>query len=327
MLTAGPANIISFSVVKLGKEGRVMRLGSLLSCAAVAPLLMAASQPLRLQPSTPWVVDYAENSCRLIREFGSGNTKTLLSFESDSPGDIDMLLIGRQLASTQDEVPVRFLPVEDQPQKGQAIKSDKGEPGLLFSRVRLLPQDEVAKLDARTAQIKAHPEARPPATTLVEDKERRAAEQEFATKATELEIDARPSRPVILETGSLGEPIKAFDKCSRDSLRDWGVDPDLQDKIVRPAWLENRRSLITPEEYPTKMLDEGEQADVKARVLVDASGRVTKCTSLSHFKLPQFNKLVCDKITERARFAPAELADGTKVPSYDTVQINFRIAQ
>ena len=221
MLTAGPPKIISVSVVKLGKEGRVMRLGSLLSCAAAAPLLMAGSQPLRLQPSTPWVVDYAENSCRLIREFGSGNTKTLLSFESDSPGDIDMLLIGRPLASTQDEVPVRFLPVEEQPQKGQAVKStDKGEPGLLFSRVRLLPQDQIAKLDARDAQIKAHPEARPPATTVAEDDERRAAEQEFATKATELEIDARRGRPVILETGSLGEPIKAFDKCSRDSLRD-----------------------------------------------------------------------------------------------------------
>jgi hypothetical protein len=75
------------------------------------------------------------------------------------------------------------------------------------------------------------------------------------------------------------------------------------------------------------MLDDSQQSDVKARVLVDASGKVTKCTSLSHFKLPEFNQIVCDKITKAGKFEPAELADGTKVPSYYTVAIHFRIAQ
>ena len=304
-----------------------MRPGSLFSCAAVAPLVMAASQPLRLQPSSPWVVDYAENSCRLFRQFGTGNTNTLLMFESDSPDDVDLVLIGKPLASSQDEVPVRFLPVQDKPQKGRIVTStDKGEPGLLFSHVRFVPPEEVAKLDARAAERRANPRTRPPATDLAEEREHRSDRQDYATKASELEIDARRGRPVILETGSLGEPIKMFDKCSRDSLRDWGVDPDLQDKVVRPVWLENADNLIGSEDYPKKMLDEGQQSEVKARVLVDASGRVTKCTSLSHFKLPQFNQLVCDKITNSARFAPAELADGTKVPSYYTMHINFRIA-
>ena len=74
------------------------------------------------------------------------------------------------------------------------------------------------------------------------------------------------------------------------------------------------------------MLDQGQESEVKTRVLVDASGRVTKCTPLSYFNLPQFTQLVCDKITRNGKFAPAELADGTKVPSYYTVHINFRIA-
>lgn len=302
-----------------------MRLGSFLACAAAAPMLVAATQPTRLQPSTPWVVDYAENSCRLIREFGTGDSKTLLMLESDAPDDVDMVLIGKPLASSQDEVPVRFLPVGDDPQKGRVVTSS-GKPALLFSHVWLLPKQEAAKLDAEIADGEAHPNVRPAATDLAEERQREAQRQQFAAQANELEIDARRSRPVILETGSMGAPIKKFDECSRESLRDWGVDPDLQDKIVRPVWLQNTGKLISPEEYPAKMLDQGQQSEVKVRVLVDASGRVTKCTSLSHFKLPEFNKLVCDKITERARFAPAELADGTKVPSYDTLHINFRIA-
>jgi Gram-negative bacterial TonB protein C-terminal len=306
----------------------VMRLASFAACAAVAPLIIAANQPERLQPSSPWVVDYGDESCHLIRSFGEGDSTTTFMFESDSPGDVDMLLIGKPLATTQDEVSLRFLPVEQQPQKGRFVTSkDKGEPGLLLSHVWLLPEQEVAKLEAQMRERVAHPNTRPPATDLAEQRERQNNRQEFAAKVTEVEIDTRRDRPVILETGSLGEAVKAFDKCGRDSLRDWGVDPDLQDKVVRPVWLENAGKLINPEEYPRQMLDEGQQSEVKARVLVDASGRVTKCTSLSHFKLPEFNKLVCDKITERARFAPAELADGTKVPSYDTLHINFRIAQ
>jgi hypothetical protein len=66
---------------------------------------------------------------------------------------------------------------------------------------------------------------------------------------------------------------------------------------------------------------------VKIRVLVDATGRVTKCTSISHFKEPEFNKITCDRFTARARFQPAELADGTKVPSYYVNKVVFRIAR
>ena len=36
-----------------------MRFGSVIACAAVVPLLVAATQPIRLQPSSRWVLDYA----------------------------------------------------------------------------------------------------------------------------------------------------------------------------------------------------------------------------------------------------------------------------
>ena len=130
---------------------------------------------------------------------------------------------------------------------------------------------------------------------------------------------------MILETGSLGAPIAAFDQCSRESLKDWGVDPDLEDKIVRPVWTPNPGKWFSASDYPREMLMQGKESEVKVRLLVDATGRVTKCTSLTHFDSPIFNKIVCDEFVKRALFEPAELADGTKVPSYYTKRVVFQM--
>lgn len=303
-----------------------MRLGSIIACAALSQLLIAASQPVRLQPSSRWVLDYAENSCRLLRKFGAGDTETVLLFESEAPDEMDMVLIGKPLRADGEDVQARFLPAQTKPDIGRSVKSADGQPGILFARIQLYPEEAKAKLDARIAEIRKHPHDRPPRVGLAEQQELKAQRHEFASKTTEIEIDARSRHPVLLETGSMGNAIAMLDHCSLESLKDWGADPALEDKIVRSAWLENMDKLISGEDYPREMLDQDQQSAVKARVLVDASGRVTKCTSLSHFKLPQFNELVCSRITRNAKFAPAELADGTKVASYYTIKFNFQIA-
>lgn len=303
-----------------------MRRVKLLGCIAAAPLLIGAAQPVHLQPSSRWILDYAENSCRLIRSFGEGDLKTTVIFESDAPDDMDMVLVGRPLSSDLAEIPAKFLPHQETTAKGRHVTS-KGEPGVLFPMVRLLPQAEVVKIEAEQNERKRTPQIRPRPLDLAEKLRRRTERLEFAEAATELEVDTRAGRAVILETGSLGSPIKAFDQCSRDSLRDWGVNPDVEDKIVRPVWMPNLRDLIRGDDYPRNMLFAGQQSVVNVRVLVDAAGHVTKCTSISDFQLKDFNELVCAKITSKAHFEPAELSDGTKVPSYYTETIIFRIAE
>lgn len=302
-----------------------MRLGSVIACAAVAPLLIAASTPVRLQPSGPWVLDYAENSCRLSRAFGSGKDETVLQFESTAPGELSMLAIGRPLGTISAEIPARFLPVQDKPFEGTAQIATNRQPGVLWSRVALLPEPFIERRKRKAEERKATPGVRPPPIDLNERDAERAARQAFASAATALQIEVRRSKPVILDTGSLGEPIKAFDKCSRDSLRDWGIDPDLEDRIVRPVWAPNPAQWFSPSDYPFAMVREGKESEVKVRLLVDAAGNVTKCTSLSHFDAPEFNRIVCDRFVKRAKFEPAELADGTKVPSYYINRIHFRI--
>jgi len=124
----------------------------------------------------------------------------------------------------------------------------------------------------------------------------------------------------------MGSAVQELDNCSRDSLRDWGVDPDTDDKIVRPVWAPSPAAWFSANDYPRDMLIRRKESVVKVRVLVDATGRVTNCTSVSHFKEPEFDRITCEKFTQRAHFEPAELADGTKVPSYYVTKVIFRLA-
>jgi len=303
-----------------------MRIGALLSCAAAAPMLIAAANPVRLQPSTQWNVEYAENSCRLSRAFGTGDDQIILSLESEAPGMVDMFVLGKKLKSDSETVSGKFLPVQQKSMKGYTAQSPLGM-AVLWSRVSLLPDDFIEKYKEREKDPAYRPGVRPPPIDPAERAEEKARHLEFAAQATELEVDARSGHPLILETGPLGEAVKVFDKCSRDSLKDWGVDPDVEDRIVRRPWSPNVRDWFTSNDYPPAMWTRGQQADVKVRLLVDATGKVTKCTSLSHFKEKSFNDVVCDKFMKRAHFEPAELADGTKVPSYYVNHVIFRMGR
>ena len=303
-----------------------MRKNSIIALLVSVPLLVAASpEPVRLQASGSWVLDYAENSCRLSRAFGKNADQTFLQFESTAPPELSMIAFGRPLATSLEEVPAKFLPVQDKTFQGTAVLMTDKKPGVLWSGISLLPALLAERKKNEGEQWKAHPDVRPPPIDLKERDEDRAARQAFATAALELEIYTRRSRPVILEIGSLGEAIKLFDKCSRDSLRDWGVDPDLEDKIVRRAWAPDVARWFSTNDYPAAMMKQGKQSEVRVRLLVDAAGNVSKCTSLSHFDAPDFNRVVCDKFMKRAKFHPAELADGTKVPSYYIGRVKFKL--
>ena len=303
-----------------------MRFGPIIACAAITPLLVAAAQPVRLQPAGPWNVDYADNSCRLLRTFGEGKTVTTFGLESVSPDQMDLLVAGKPLRTSADRVSARFLPVGSKAFDGMVVETVGGDPAILWSDIPMMPESGLAQLERERTERRRNPGIRPPPTSVAEQALRGAQRQQFAASVTELEIQTSRQRPVVLETGSLGRAIAAFDKCSRDSLEDWGIDLAIEDQIVRPVWAPNPSSWLSSNDYPIEMVRNGQQSDVTLRLLVDATGKITKCTSLSHFAEKEFNRISCEKVSQRARLEPAELADGTKVPSYYTFRIKFRIA-
>lgn len=290
---------------------------------------MGASEPLRLQPSSQWVVDYADNSCRLIRMFGEGDNQTKLALESIAPGNMTMVVFGKPIRSPfgEGDVSARLVPVEEGAFVGSAEKAENGEPAAFWTRVPLLqfdPQDLPDFLLDAKDKPPPRSKTRPAAIDFARRSALEAERQTLLSKATEIEIMAQHAPPVILETGSMAAPMKAFDQCERDLLHDLGLDPEVQDKIARPLWVPDITRWISGYDYPRNMAMLGDESKVSVRLIVDAAGKVTKCTALSDYNAPEFNTAVCNALS-RAIFQPAELADGTKVPSYYTAPVIFRM--
>jgi hypothetical protein len=286
--------------------------------------LLADIRPIHLPPTSKWVLDYADNSCRLSRVFGDAKQQTTLTFESVAPGSFDMMVVGWPTESNSDQIPMRFAPPQFEKTEGRPVRTKGGVPGILWSNMLLVPDELRQEIRIRRERMDFR--SRPPPLDLAHEADIKRKQQEFAATTTEIVIETRRNRPIVLDTQSLGDPMKAFAKCGTDSLRDWGVDPELEERIVRPAFPIGLSSWFSSDDYPRAMLNVLAESDVKVRLLVDKEGHVTKCTTLSHFDAPEFERVVCNGISRRAKFHPAELAGGVRVPSYYTTQVNFRIA-
>ena len=46
---------------------------------------IGAAEPISLKPSSKWVVDYADEKCRLLRWFGAAEVGAVLMFEQTAP--------------------------------------------------------------------------------------------------------------------------------------------------------------------------------------------------------------------------------------------------
>jgi TonB family protein len=241
---------------------------------------------------------------------------------------MDMVVIGRPLETYDEEISAQFVPVSAKPFEGHVNQTvDTHEPAILWSNPPLMPDEAVEKQKDQASREPKDARVRPPALDLAKVGAEKRARERFLEGATEISLRPTRSRQVILETGSLGAAFAQFDQCNEDSLKDWGFDPAIEAKIARPAWAINPSDWLFANDYPEDLIRRGEESVVAVRLLIDATGKVTKCTPLSHYEETEFNKISCMRISQRARFEPAELADGTKVPTYYTRRVVFRIAR
>lgn len=310
-----------------------MNLRSISCCLACAPLTMAASAPVHLAPASKWVLDYADDSCRLIRTFGDPAAPSVLLFERASPiSPMSMLVIGTpfRTGSSSAKLTARFTPPV-----GLAFEDGQGatapatkQPAILWPSVGFYHVEKMGGSipDAlKKAMESVKRGERPPPTDLAKVASGRAEAAALAAQVSAIEITPGHRAPVILDTGTMGRAVSMLNDCTRNQLRGWGVDPDVEDKIVRRPWTASPGNWFSSSDYPSNQFQNGQESLIEARLLVDATGRPTKCTSLTHVNGPEFSKAVCDAFMKRANFAPAELADGTKVPSYYVQTVHFKM--
>lgn len=271
-----------------------MRFRSILACLAVSPLLIGAAEPVQLQPSSQWDLDYGKNSCRLIRLMGEGKQQTKLVFESVGPGDLTMLVIGRPLYSPKYEpaVTAKFVPAETDDYKGTAAVGAGGhEAAAFWSNLGY--------------------------TNTVGD--------DVMARSNAIQVNVEGGHPAVLATGDLGPAMQALDKCEQDLLADSGLDPAVQAKIARPASAPGLQQWLRGEVIFGANEQQERISEASFRLLVDATGHVTNCASVSRFNVPEFDVALCNAIEKGAPIQPAQLADGTKVPSYLVEHIDFEL--
>lgn len=283
----------------------------------------AAREPQVLAPVSKWVVHFGEESCKLGRQFGDPAKPTTLMMERIAPdAPMSLLVSGAPLRSKPDDgdAKVSFLPfAKHQFKDGNVAEviSDKST-AILWRGVDFL--DGWKKEDT---DYKPPKEVGP--INHAETAARDALIAANSAKVTGVLITEPNKRQTLLQTGPMRRVYELMETCARDQLAGWGLDPDVQEKVVLPpVSLRSLAMLFSSDDYPKSALTKGEQALITARLMISPEGKVTKCTSLTPFKAEEMAKITCDKL-RRAVFRPAELADGTKVPTFVTTRIQFRM--
>lgn len=281
---------------------------------AICSCIIGASLPslgyakeIRLPSSSKWVMDYASDSCQLVRAFGSGEDETLLQFvRYKSEARFDLNVIGKTigLQSPHPTVRIQFGNTGSLV-RTNAVSGKAGSKPALFLAGRLdnldlseLDPDDFQKMSAaelgRLDTVDPAVEAAVNALTVVAG-----------------------SRRLVFQLGSMGPPMAAMRKCTTDLITGWGLNAAEQAALVSPPRPKsNPGAWLSSSDYPGESLARGEQALIRFRLMIDAAGNTSACSIQSAIAKGDFAKVTCDLIKRRARFEPARNAKNENVASY-----------
>lgn len=273
-----------------------------------------------LQPSSNWVLEYADDSCRLARSFGSDRDKVLLVVDQYTPGDsFRLMFAGRSVKPRNELRPINAL-LQFGPHEAEAeitvLTGTLGDEPVLFveANQRVVPLSNSEKAALEQAHSRNDYLEPPPV-----DAAREKAATVIALKKV-LRFD------LVLETGSLGRPLAGLRDCSWDTVRTWGLDVAQQKSLTRkPHPKRPAHTWFNPDDYPIKLLRSGNEGIVTARLIVDGTGKPTSCHVQASTRPKGFDEVVCRSLLKKAQFDPARDAQGQPVPSYWQTTVNFRL--
>lgn len=290
---------------------------------ASAAEALADKEPLRLKPTSKWTVDYSEERCTLVRQFGEGDETSLVYFRRYSPDEAFKLTIaGKPFERGKDyySANIQFGPneqIQEREYLPGTLPSDKPLPSLVFSGPIRLEGPRLAADARKSASPGAQTES--PAAQQPIDEARRAA-------ITYLMVSKPLRRPVILETGPMAKPMAALSQCVDELLTHWGIDLEKHKSLrqtVEPVG--SPGNWLRSEDYPIEMLSEGQPGLIDFRLNIDEKGGVTSCHIQSTTRPKEFDNAVCKVLVRRAKFTPALDANGQPLASYWQNRVRFQI--
>jgi Gram-negative bacterial TonB protein C-terminal len=286
--------------------------------AAAGPsFAQAAKEPLSLKPSSAWHVDYADDRCRLARQFGEGEEQVFAFFDRYGPTEYFRLTVAGKPVKTsaeKAEVSVQFGPSEAE-QKILFFNGKLGkQPALIFAGSMRIAPATASEFAAATKSDD-------------DDWIDFAPISEARQKAIRYLTVGKPlRRAVTLETGSMRAPLVALDKCIDNLMTTWGIDTEKHKTLTRKTQpQQSPGKWVVSSDYPLNMLASGQPAIVEFRLSVGADGVPSACYIQSTTRPKEFDDAVCKSVMRRARFDPALDAEGKPLASYYRNTVRFQI--
>ncbi|MFB0613365.1 energy transducer TonB [Aurantiacibacter poecillastricola] len=227
-----------------------------------------------------------------------------------------LLLVSADFAIGEERPSIRYGNDADviSPATVQIVAFDNGLEGILLGDNLLSPasRDELSELEGTERSL--HHRA------LMHSADLRARETAIET----ITVQNTFGEDFTLRTGSMKPPMDAMRECMTAMVARWGLDPDIQRTLSRPAVPTDRYRVTrsVQQVYARSMRMTGESANLRIRLDIDEQGTVTGCHSQMPIGHDAFRKNACFNLM-RGQFEPALDADGNPVASYWTTGIVY----
>jgi len=292
--------------------------------SAVAWMPMAAIQAATetrspvYEPSSQWVLDYAEERCTLARNFGSGDEVILLRIDSfGSEAGFRLTLAGKGVPQPGVPAVVGSYRLTGDPENRHAgvFLGTLGENKLPAASLAIsfLPYAEIANGQRMSAVDKQAYLLR-----------RNRPEPAFDATVDSIRIGFGNKNPSVeLHVGNMAKPLEAMQACIADLYKSWGMDPQVERSLSRLAEPLPSTLKHVERNYPDEALMRGLNAIVPVRLLIDANGEAKTCVVQSPEAPAEFKQAVCDNLS--GKFAPALDAAGKPVASMYNTTVQYLV--
>ncbi|MBD3814097.1 MAG: TonB family protein [Betaproteobacteria bacterium] len=273
-----------------------------------------AKEPLVLEPSSQWMVNYGDDSCRLARTFGTGDAQIAFYLEDyGTTSSFQLVVAGSPLRRAKNYLGLyyQFGPSQLR-QRSEPLIGTLGQydPSFIISTGRFAPLSEeelAAKRENRDV----------PEKVLSPSEEESIVWLGLGTKSDDI---------VRLDLGPMKTPMDSLRTCNDELLTHWGIDVDAHRTLSREVVpLGNPGTWVTPKDYPTGMLRKGQPGLVQVRLMVDPVGKPSSCHIQQSTRPQEFDDAVCAALMRRAMFEPALDAGGRPIASYWQSSVRFQI--
>jgi hypothetical protein len=268
--------------LKLGLAGAML----------VGPLAAQAQDIETIKRSGQWVVNFDDNSCDVIAEFGTPADPMFLQFTRYAPGDVTSVTV---LSSRLKSSEVWFT---------ASLDFGLGQPATPGGVVGITQRKLPGILSYGVRFDNWHGEGNAPEITPAQE-----------ASITGVVVKAPGKKPFRLEFGPLDRPMKVMHQCLADLIQSWGYDPAvIKSASRRVAPTGSPANWVTDNDFPSGAL--GHNGFLRFRLDVDDKGKVAGCHILDRTDPNDFSKATCDLLTRRARFKPALDAAGNPMRAY-----------